>query len=164
MITQSDAHKVFAFLKRKISKSARDRFVVVGGVRRQKPLVKDLDFLTNIPLDEVANRLKLPTVKQTRKRLVIFVKVPHHKVKVHVDIDYSENKCWGYALLHHTGNYMFNIIIRHHAKDLGYKLNQYGLFYIKSGKAVKGSERLKSERSILRFIGIEWHTPAEREK
>ena len=61
-------------------------------------------------------------------------------------------------MLHHTGSKTFNIKIRVHAKKMGLKLNQYGIF--KSNKKI--SKKFKSERDILSYIGVKYLTPKER--
>jgi DNA polymerase (family 10) len=80
---------------------------------------------------------------------------------IHVDINYCEDQYWAYGLLHHTGDMQFNIVIRRFAKQHGYKLNQYGLWRLKTEKRVPNT-KFKTEREIFKFLGFKYHTPAER--
>ena len=63
-----------------------------------------------------------------------------------------------FAMLHHTGNKIFNIKTRTHANKMGLKLNQYGIF--KNNKKI--SKKFKTERSILDYLGVGYLTPKKR--
>jgi len=59
-------------------------------------------------------------------------------------------------VLYTTGSADNNKLMRQKAKQLGYKLNQYGLF--------QGKKRieLKTEASYYEILGLEYKPPAER--
>ena len=59
-----------------------------------------------------------------------------------------------YALLHHTGSHRYNIRIRAHAKNRGWRLNQYGLFIAETARRVRGSRQLTTEGDLARFLGV----------
>lgn len=67
---------------------------------------------------------------------------------------------WGAMMLFLTGNAMFNILTRAHARkhSKGYKLNQYGLW--------DGSVRVagRTEEEIFSALGMRHVMPNEREK
>ena len=59
-------------------------------------------------------------------------------------------------ILYTTGSKDNNTLMRHKAKLLGYKLNQYGLF---QGKK---QIMLKTEADYYEILKLEYKTPAER--
>lgn len=63
-----------------------------------------------------------------------------------------------FQLLHHTGSAKNNIAMRARAKELGYTLNQYGLYDIK-GNLVEG---LETEESVYNKLGMTYLTPEQR--
>ncbi|VVB70862.1 DNA polymerase beta thumb [uncultured archaeon] len=77
---------------------------------------------------------------------------------VHVDLFLTDTSSLPFALLHHTGDKNYNIIVRNKAKHLGYKLNQYGLF--KGDEKIK--KKFKSERQVIEFIGLTYKSPKDR--
>ena len=62
------------------------------------------------------------------------------------------------ALLYFTGSYEFNRKMRHIAKKQGYKLNEYGLFNLKTNKI----EQLLDEKMAFDILGMEYLEPCER--
>jgi DNA polymerase (family 10) len=81
---------------------------------------------------------------------------------IKIDIFYTTKDALPYALLHYTGSKNFNIRVRSHAKSLGYKLNQYGLFDVKTGNQIIISKA--SEKTILKKLGITYKEPHERDE
>jgi DNA polymerase/3'-5' exonuclease PolX len=60
------------------------------------------------------------------------------------------------AILYFTGSYELNKVMRQKAKQLGYKLNEYGLY--------KGNTALDvgSEEDVFRYLEMEYLPPEER--
>lgn len=63
-----------------------------------------------------------------------------------------------FQLLHHTGSAKNNIAMRARAKELGYTLNQYGLYDIK-GNLV---ENIHSEEAVYNILDMPYLTPEQR--
>jgi DNA polymerase/3'-5' exonuclease PolX len=64
------------------------------------------------------------------------------------------------AMFHFTGSGDFNRKIRIHAKSIGMKINEYGLYKIKSGKEV--SIPIKSENDIFKQLSLKSIPPEKR--
>lgn len=64
-----------------------------------------------------------------------------------------------FALLHSIGSGPFNELMRRRARDLGYKLNQTGLY--KGDQKVEDPE-FRTDRDIFDFLGIEYVEPSKR--
>lgn len=159
LVSKAKIMDIFKHLKARIKKTPTDKVEFVGGLRRGKPSMKDLDILTNVTLNKCADRIGIPLADQK-------ITESRHKLTftfrgVQIDINYAKASDWPYALLHHTGDYMFNIYMRAHAKKMGYKLNQYGLFSIKSGKKVPKTN-FKTEKQIFNFLHFPYREPFER--
>ena len=77
-----------------------------------------------------------------------------------IDIFYAPFESYYPFLLHLTGSGGFNQKIRALAINLGYKLNEYGLFKIKLGKYIK--VKIKSEEDIFNELGMDYVEPRDR--
>ena len=157
--------------------------IPVGGFRRGSPIVHDIDFISLLSFDELLPKLdslkdhvfKLPTNIKNNRKKIKFDYIIDDKQKIQIDIFYVKKEEYPFALLHYTGNYLFNIYVRTIAIKKGYKLNQYGLFLINDSKVNenKSQEQLKkekeqlininSERNIFDFLNLEWKEPSERD-
>jgi len=67
---------------------------------------------------------------------------------------------WGAALMHITGDKTENIINRKKAKEMGFLLNEEGLFNRNTGRKITGED----EREIYEAIGKDWKSPEERNR
>ena len=65
-------------------------------------------------------------------------------------------------MMQYTGPKSYNIRIRKYVKNKGWLLNQYGIFYAGTNNIVKGSDNIKSEKDITKFIGTNYYHPFER--
>ena len=85
----------------------------------------------------------------------------HRRIDV-LWIPYEE---YPFALLYFTGSGFFNIQMRKVALDLGYSLNEHGLFPIDpETKAITGpSVRVNTERDVFRVLRMKYRTPPERD-
>ena len=99
-----------------------------GSLRRQCPIVNDLDFVIRAVAGEkniIAKRLGKffgfnVTDGEAKNEGELF--------GVHIDIIIADPENYGAALLHLTGSKQYNVICRARAKQFGWKLNQYGLW------------------------------------
>ena len=157
--TRRKVHQVIEFLKKRIVHHANDEVVALGGYIRNKPRIRDIDILTSVPLKDVMKRIGLARSDLVsggqRKIRFIFHDIP-------VDIYYATKKEWPYSTLFLTGDKLFNIILRTHAKQHGFLLSQYGLYDAKTHKPVRGSSKIKTEKDIFDAIKFPWRKPFER--
>lgn len=144
---------------------------IVGSLRRGVDPVKDIDLLLVLPDDvelkfvEIRknDHIKLEKIISSGDRFTsIIVKDKKKNTKIDIDLFRTDKKNYAFALFHFTGPKEYNIRIREHVKTRGYLLNQYGLFYRSSKKRVRGSEKIKTERSLAKFIGVSFKTPHDR--
>jgi len=68
----------------------------------------------------------------------------------------AEPANFGSMLIATTGNRLFNILLRKRAKELGYKLSQYGLYH--NDEVIAGCE----ERQIFKVLSLPFISPLGR--
>lgn len=133
---------------------------IAGSLRRSKEIIKDIDLLAS---SEEAEKVMdyfstLPTVAQV-------VGKGHTKTSVRlrggiaVDLRVVLPEQYPYALHHFTGSKEHNTKMRHIAKSLGLKMNEYGLFYDEGEKSIPCS----SEEDIFKALGMAYIPPELRE-
>lgn len=130
-------------------------FELCGSWRRMKQNIKDLDALTDAPLDRSRDvMLKLGTLIEDGKSKISTL-VDDIKFELRV----ASPESYGSFLLHLTGPWPYNQHLRKIAKDKGFTLNEYGLH-------LKGENltAFKSEREIVEFLGETFLSPEERGK
>ena len=82
------------------------------------------------------------------------------KSGIQVDLRVVPPKSWGAAQLYFIGSKNYNIELRKIAIKKGYKLNEYGLYDKTTGKQVAG----KTEKEVMKKLGVKWIKPEQREK
>ena len=154
-------------------------FKICGSYRRKKPTSGDIDILitkyesnTNINhLKIFIDKLKQPITNNNNKSLIIdditdknyttkymgFCKYKNNLIR-RIDIRFVPYKYYHSALLYFTGSAEFNKKLRLHAKKLGYKLSEYGLYTIKDNKKIK----INSEKDIFNILNIDYIKPKYR--
>ncbi|MDA4128592.1 MAG: DNA polymerase/3'-5' exonuclease PolX [Thaumarchaeota archaeon] len=133
------------------------RIAMAGSLRRGKSTVGDLDLLS---LDKRAGELfrDYPEVDRVlesgtkRARVVL-------KRGVQVDLRVFEKAEYGAAMLYFTGSKDHNVALRNLAIDRGWKLNEYGLFEVKTGARLAGG----SEKEVYKKLGLTYIPPELRE-
>lgn len=133
---------------------------VAGSLRRMKETVRDIDILTVSakPKAVMDAFVKLPIVKDViacgdTKSSILTAD------GVQVDIRAIERDSFGAALIYFTGSQAHNIHIRRIAKNMGLKVNEYGVFREKTGKRIAGKE----EADVYGALKIEFIVPELRE-
>ena len=134
-----------------------ERIEVAGSVRRQKPVVNDIDLVV-IPRDRAAldqtliglgGHYKMSGMKITRVEMG----------SISLDIYFATPETFATLLLIRTGNALNNRRLATLAKRRGWHLfaNGDGLFN-QAGQRVAGD----SEESIYEALGLPWQRPEER--
>lgn len=151
------AETIVDFLKKN---SPIERVQICGSIRRMKETVGDIDILV--------------TSKESEKVMKTFTEVPMLKdvlvsgetktsiltnEDLQVDLRVVEPLSFGAAIQYFTGSKQHNIKLRELAIKKGYKINEYGVFEVKSGKKV-GGER---EEDVYDLLGLPWIPPEMRE-
>lgn len=134
------------------------RCEIAGSIRRKKEIVKDIDILatTNNP-----QKLMERFVEYDKARDVIAKGDTKTSITlgsgINADLRVVKDEEYPYTLYHFTGSKEHNTAMRHRAKRMGIKMNEYGLF--------KGDTLIKcqDEEEILRKLNLSYIPPEIRE-
>lgn len=129
-----------------------------GSCRRRRETCGDLDVLavcktSTIPMDRLALHPLVDAVLQrgdTKQRVRL-------KSGVELDLRVVPEESFGAALQYFTGSKEHNVEIRHRAKELGLKVNEYGVF--------RGEQQIagRTEAEVYGVLGLPWIPPELRE-
>jgi DNA polymerase (family 10) len=81
------------------------------------------------------------------------------KCGLQVDLRVLEEESYGAALHYFTGSKAHNVAIRERAKELGFKVSEYGVFRAKDEKRVSGAK----EEDVFKAVGLPLISPELRE-
>lgn len=133
---------------------------VAGSIRRWKETIRDIDILVTSDKPEKVMQVfvNLEPVKEvvlhgpTKSTVIV-------KRDIQVDLRVVEDDSYGAALLYFTGSKEHNVTLRTMIAQLGYKLNEYGLFLGENDQKVAGN----TEAEIYEAFGMDWIPPELRE-
>ena len=136
------------------------RVSLAGSIRRRKETIGDVDILAaSTRPDEVMEVFAtLPGVSRvlargTTKTSVVLA------TGVQVDLRVVEDKHFGAALQYFTGSKEHNIALRKLAIARNWRLNEYGLVDLATGRVVAGED----EAGVYRALDLPWIEPELRE-
>lgn len=133
---------------------------LAGSLRRWKDTIKDIDMLA--------------TSSDPKKVMNVFTRLPHVKEvlmkgptkssivtreNIQVDLRVVGEDSVGAALAYFTGSKAHNIRLREMAVKKGLKINEYGVFDVKTNKKIGG----KNEADIYKALGLLFIPPELRE-
>ncbi|MFO1000309.1 MAG: DNA polymerase/3'-5' exonuclease PolX [Planctomycetaceae bacterium] len=131
---------------------------VAGSCRRRKETCGDLDILATCsdsgpPMDCLAAHPLVESVLQrgeTKQRVRL-------KTGMELDLRVVPEESFGAAMQYFTGSKEHNVVVRQRAKDMGLKLNEYGVF--RDDVQVAG----RTEEEVYAAVGLPWFPPELRE-
>lgn len=131
---------------------------VAGSCRRRRESCGDLDVLATCsdpgpPMDRLTAHPLVDTVLQrgdTKQRVRL-------KSGLELDLRVVPEESFGAAMQYFTGSKEHNVVVRQRAKDLGLKVNEYGVF--------RGDEQIagRTEEDVYKAVGMPWIPPELRE-
>ncbi len=138
-----------------------EQALTAGSIRRKRSTIGDIDIVMAAdPRKRTAliRKIKLlPQVQrvlsagQTRISLVL-------QEGIQADLRLVARHEWGAALLYFTGSKEHNIRLRTLARNRGWKINEYGVFELSSGRRLAGD----TEESIYALFGLDYIPPEKR--
>lgn len=138
------------------------RAELAGSIRRKKATIGDIDLLIQAAARDrrqlVSRIISLPLVKKVTAKGMSKVSVVLKKMDMQTDIRLVHAYEFGAAFLYFTGSKEHNIHLRTLARNKGYKLNEYGLFDLKTGQRLAGA----TEEEMYHYLGLPWFTPEKR--
>jgi len=133
---------------------------IAGSLRRWKDTIKDIDILATSkdPHKVMDVFVHLPVIKE------VLMKGPTKssvitQEGIQVDLRVVEEESFGAALAYFTGSKEHNIRLREMAVKKGLKINEYGVFNVKTEKKLGGVR----EDDVYKILGMPFIAPEMRE-
>ena len=134
------------------------RCEAAGSCRRRRETCGDLDVLAICsdpapPMDRLAAHPLTAAVLQrgeTKQRVRLVT-------GIELDLRVVPEESFGAAMQYFTGSKEHNVVLRQRAKDLGLKINEYGVF--RGDQSIAG----RSEEDVYAAVGLPWIPPELRE-
>ncbi|WP_332450072.1 DNA polymerase/3'-5' exonuclease PolX [Methanoculleus sp.] len=133
---------------------------LAGSIRRRKETIGDVDILVASTLPEEVMEVfsTLPGVSRVLARGTTKTSVVL-STGIQVDLRVVEEDHFGAALQYFTGSKEHNIALRKLAIARNWRLNEYGLLDLASGRTIAGED----EAGVYRALGLAWIEPELRE-
>ena len=165
-------HKLLTSLFAEV-KNPDSSFEIVGSYRRGHANSGDIDIIVSDPNDDhtvfekfldllIEKKLIIEVLSRGKVKSLAISKIAD-KTARRIDVLYTTKREFAFAILYFTGSAMFNTVMRQRALDLGYTLNEHGLYHMTNGE--KGDLvdlDFPDEKSIFDFLKMEFKTPVER--
>lgn len=131
---------------------------LAGSLRRGKEVIKDIDLAVSSqkPAEVRKFFINLPPVEEILVQGNTKTSVKLH-TGINVDLRVVTPEEYPSTLHYLTGSKEHNTVLRKRAKDLGFKLNEYGIF--------KGDKKIPTgnEREFFEILGLQYIPPELRE-
>lgn len=137
-----------------------DKISFAGSLRRKKETIGDIDILVTSQKPEKIMKtfISLPQVREilaegpTKSSVIT-------KDDIHIDVRVVEPISFGAALQYFTGSKAHNIRLRELAVKRGLKINEYGVFDVKTNRRIAGER----EEEIYQILNLPFIPPELRE-
>ena len=151
-------HQAFKIHNDLLNHSGVIKVEIAGSLRRYREIVHDIDLVAAVEDREAASEFftHLPEVVEVIGRGSTLVSVMLN-IGLQVDLRMVTLQEFPHALQHFSGSKEHNTALRHLAKELGYKVNEYGLF------DSEGPIYCEDETAIYNLLGLEFIPPELRE-
>ena len=148
-------------------------FDIVGSYRREAKSSGDIDIIITNDEDNIESfnnfldalikeKLVLEVLTRGKTKSMVIAQLPN-KTPRRLDLLYTSPKEFPFAILYFTGSKLFNTVQRQRALDIGFSLNEHGMYKMESGKkGPKIKNEFPTEKSIFDFLGMEYLEPSKR--
>ena len=151
-------------------KSANSKFEIVGSYRRGASSSGDIDvILSDDPENRkifhafvdalVAEGTIIEVLSKGKGKSFVMTRLAGKPAR-RVDFMFAPLKEFPFAILYFTGSKAFNVMMREHARTLGFSMNEHKLIHDKDKSEVKLV--FPTEKSIFDFLNMEFKEPNER--
>ena len=167
-IYEKELKKIFDKVKNKGS-----TFQIMGSYRRGAKDSGDIDICISDPNDDAGVFNKFIDALIEKKILIevlsrgntksLGVSKLRRKPARRIDFMFTKHNELAFALLYFTGSKSFNTVMRKRALDMGYSMNEHGLYKMVNGKKGPKLERhFPTEKAVFDFMGMVYKGPTER--
>jgi NAD-dependent DNA ligase/DNA polymerase/3'-5' exonuclease PolX len=162
---------------KKIASDNKCHYEIVGSYRRGLSSSGDIDVIItsnsgrvgsqnifdNFINSLISQKIIVEILSRGKNKCLVISKIPNSDTYRRTDFLYSTIEEYPFSILYFTGSKGFNTVMRGHALQQGYSLNEHGLSNSKDG--IKGQlidHPFTDEKSIFDFLKLEYKTPIER--
>ena len=145
---------------------------IVGSYRRGAQESGDIDVIVTSSdskifgqfLDKlIRDGIIIHVLSRGPTKCLVVAKLHPDSVARRIDFLYTTPEEYPFAVLYFTGSKIFNTVMRNKAQQLGYTMNEHGLYsVVEKKKGPKVNQVFADERSIFSFLGLLYKEPAER--
>jgi DNA polymerase/3'-5' exonuclease PolX len=148
------------------------KFQIVGSYRRGHNTSGDIDVIITSKNENIFNNIidYLVNINHIIEILsigpckcLVICKLTKDSVARRVDFLFTSPEEYPFSILYFTGSKIFNTVMRQHALNMGYTMNEHGLYNVKNKcKGDKILHNFTSETDIFDFLNLIYKTPIER--
>lgn len=149
------------------------KYEIVGSYRRGLASSGDIDMIITAKnpalFKEFTSALTtkniiLETLSCGATKCLVIARLHNKTVARRIDFLYSSPEEYPFAILYFTGSKEFNTSMRSHALQLGFSLNEHGMYTKQPGqkKEAKVSHQFETEKDIFDFLQLVYREPVER--
>ena len=175
-IPREEIDAVAEYMGSVFSSVPNSKFEIVGSYRRgatnsgdidvivtnEDPSSKDPSVLVTAMDKMITDEYVVDILSRGKTKSMVMAKVPGGTPR-RVDFMYSPPTEYAFAILYFTGSKAFNTVMRHHALQSGYSLNEHGIYTMEGKKkGAKVAQDFPTEESIFAFLGMEMKAPVDR--
>lgn len=170
-------YKLFQTILKDIDKKNTVTFQIVGSYRRGTKDSGDIDVIISDTHNN--NEIFHQFLDELKERNIITHFLSRGNVKSlvignisygsytypyrRIDFLYATPVEYPFSLLYFTGSAIFNTIMRERAREVGFTMNEHGIYHINKNKKMnKVNHIFSSEKDIFEFLGLEYRHPEER--
>ena len=147
---------------------------IVGSYRRGAKNSGDIDIimtdrehnpelLTRFIEALVSAGIILHKLTDGKTKVLAIAKLPGKETARRVDFLYTPPNEYAFAVLYFTGSKVFNTVMRQRALNMGYTLNEHGIYKVVGGKkGARVDDEFSNEKSIFDFLKMKYKNPEER--
>lgn len=171
--TEIDEYKKILTPIFKASTPSNSEFEIVGSYRRGAKNSGDIDIiitnkddnkaaLNNFLDTMIRDKIVLEVLTRGKTKSMVISQIPGERPR-RMDLLYASPSEYAFAILYFTGSKVFNTVQRQRALNMGYSLNEHGLYRMVDGK--KGprlDNDFPTEKSIFDFLNMKYLEPHKR--
>ncbi len=154
-------------------KNEQSSYEIVGSYRRNATNSGDIDLILSDPKDAtildkflnilIKKNILVEVLSRGNIKCLAIGKLDDTYPARRIDFMFSPPSEYPFAILYFTGNALFNTVMRNRALQLGYSLNEHGMYKMVDGKKThKISHHFPTEKSIFDFLRMQYKHPFER--
>lgn len=157
-ITFDEATKLLDMVS-KVAKFKINKLIPLGSYRRKASRIGDLDIMVHEDIyDQVIERLskEFKVISSGNYKSQFLIDSVNN---VPLDVIHYNERDMVFQMLYLTGSKEFNIRMRSKAGQLGYRLNQEGIFDLDGNRYLVG---VKDEKEVFKFLEMDYIEPENR--